>query len=464
MIFNIHLKNPNSIALKDDSGLTLTYGELANQIIESNQLLQKRSVVIVLASNDISTTSFILSCLENKWIPLVLNEDIDESLLNEYLKMYKPNAIFLDINKCSSFNFDYYNKTSWLNKQIYFVEKQIYQTYDQLSFLLPTSGSTGSPKLVRHSYDNLNFSALNVSALFNLNTYDIGLAILPIYYTMGFSVISSHIFAGSTVVLSKYALTERGFWDVLKNEKITTLTGVPYTFEVLFKMRFERVKIPSLRIISQGGGKLSDQLWDKLILYSQENNIEFIPTYGQTEGTARMSYLKNEFTKSKKGSIGKAIPNGVFEVWDENDNVIESINAVGQLVYKGGNVTLGYAENSNDLIKGDSRLGVLPTGDIVKRDSDGFYFIVGRSKRFLKIFGLRISLDEVELLIKNNFDIDCYCTGSDDLLTVYVDKENFELKVKNWLSQKINLFHQVIEVKYIPLIPRNASGKVIFKE
>ena len=228
-------------------------------------------------------------------------------------------------------------------------------------------------------------------------------------------------------------------------------------------MRFERVKIPSLRIVTQGGGKLSDILWDKLVSYAVSNNVQFIPTYGQTEGSARMSYLDSHYTLSKKGSIGKAIPNGTFEVWDSQGNPIPQTEAEGELIYKGGNVTMGYAENLSDLIKGDERQGVLHTGDIVRRDVDGFYYIVGRSKRFLKIFGLRISLDEVELLLKNNFELDCYCSGTDEMLIVYINRENVLSDVKSWLSQKLNLFHQAIEVKYIPEIPRNDTGKVIFK-
>lgn len=462
MIFDIDLKPPKSKALKDDAGLELSFGALSQVIQDGVYLLSSRSLVLVLASNDTPTASFILTCLENKWVPLVINEDTDELLINQYINQYHPNAIFFDGNKQVLLNFNFIKELRWFDKVICVLNEKRHELYPELSFLLPTSGSTGSPKLVRHSYENLTFSARNVSKFFEITQNDVGMAILPIYYTMGFSVLSSHLYAGAQVRLSKYPLTDRGFWDALKNENISILTGVPYTFEVLFKMRFDRVKLPSLRIVTQGGGKLSDSLWDKLVNYAESNGVQFIPTYGQTEGTARMAFLESRFVSSKKGSMGKALPNGVFEIWDANGKPIDELEAEGELVYKGGNVTLGYAQSLEDLRKGDERLGVLQTGDVVKRDSDGFYYIIGRSKRFLKIFGLRISLDEVELLIKNNFQVDCYCSGSDDLLVVYLDREEILNDVKSWLSQKLNLFHQAIETRYLDKIPRNATGKVIF--
>jgi len=463
MIFNIDLRQSGSIALKDDNGLVLTYEELAKIIQGSHGMLSERSLVLILAHNDVPTASFLLSCLEKGWVPLLVNSNIDELLLNEYILKYRPNAIFSgDVEKYSRL-LKCLQKKKWFDSSIFILNQEKHELNRNLSLLLPTSGSTGSPKLVRHSYDNLRISAESVSEFFKFTPSDVGLATLPIYYTMGLSVVYSLLSAGAQVRLSNYSITDREFWNVLKSEEVSVLTGVPYSFDLLFKMRFERIKIPSLRIISQGGGKLSDAVWEKLVIYAEQNNLQFIPTYGQTEGTARMSFLDSKYTNTKKGSIGKAIPNGSFEIWDALDRPIEEMVATGELIYKGGNVTLGYAEDLNDLKKGDERFGILRTGDIVRRDVDGFYYIIGRSKRFLKIFGLRISLDEIELLIKNHFQIDCYCSGSDELLEIYVNREDLLEEIKFWLVKKINLFHNVVQVNYIVEIPRNNIGKVIFK-
>lgn len=461
MFLDLDLKEANAIALRDDKGHSVTYESLVSTIKLSKNLLNKRSIVLILASNDAHVVSFVLTCLENGWVPLLLNKDLDLDLLQTYIKTYQPNAIFCNKEfDLSSLSVE--AEITWQECKILILHKIQHTIFEALSFLLPTSGSTGSPKLVRHSLKNLEFSAEKVAQFFELNHQDVALAVLPMYYTMGFSVITSHLKAGACVYLTQLALTERGFWDILKNQNITVLTGVPYTFEVLFKMRFERVKIPSLRIITQGGGKLSDLLWDALVSYAENNQLKFIPTYGQTEGSARMSYLDSEFVKAKKGSIGRPIPEAFMQLWDENGVEITENNTAGELFYLGDNVTLGYAENLGDLNKGDERCGILPTGDIALRDEDGFYFIVGRKKRFLKIYGLRISLDEIELLIKNQFSVDCFAQGSDSLLEIYVIDESIITEVKQWLSDKLNLFHQAIEVKYIQEIPRNASGKVIF--
>jgi acyl-coenzyme A synthetase/AMP-(fatty) acid ligase len=460
MIYNLENANPESVAFVDDKGLMLTYGELVHFINENAVLLPKRSLVFILGDNSTPVASFLCACLENGWVPLLLNKDIEDALLDVYLNKYKPQAIF-SANK----NFLYRELLfEWNNYKLYTYNQDKSLLNDTLSLLLPTSGSTGSPKLVRHSYTNLSFSAKSVSKIYNLTSNDVGLALLPIYYTMGLSIITSHLQVGAKIVLTNYPLTDRNFWNLLKEQHITVLTGVPYTFEVLFKMRFERVLLPSLRIITQGGGKLSEVLWSALVTYAATKNIEFIATYGQTEGTARMAYLEASKAATKQGSIGKAIPGGSFEVWDEKENAITAEAQSGELIYKGENVTLGYAENQEDLLLGDLRNGILKTGDVVKRDAEGYIFIVGRMKRFLKIYGLRISLDETELLIKNKFDIDCYAAGDDTILKIYVTDAGIMDAIKTWLSSTINLFHQAIEMIHIEKIERNASGKIIFKK
>jgi len=458
MIYNLDKANPNHIAFVDDDNLVVTYGDLVHFITKNKNLLPTRSLVFILADNSSAVASFLCACLENRWVPLLLNKDINLELLEVYLTKFKPYALFSSDEKYveKEVLFEWGKYRLCLNSQ----EQTI--LYEELSLLLPTSGSTGSPKLVRHSYTNLIFSAKSVSQFYQLTSNDVGLVLLPIYYTMGFSIITSHLQVGAKLVLTNYPLTDRGFWNVLKEQHVTVLTGVPYTFEVLFKMRFERVLLPHLRIITQGGGKLSQSLWTALVNYSESKNIEFIATYGQTEGTARMAYLDSSKASIKQGSIGMAIPGGTFELWDENENVITSLDQNGELVYKGENVTMGYAENLEDLQLGDLRNGILKTGDIVRRDSEGFIFIIGRMKRFLKIYGLRISLDEVEFLIKNKFSIDCYATGDDKLLKVFITESANLQEIKTWLSSTIQLFHQAIEIVHIDKINRNSSGKIIF--
>jgi len=285
------------------------------------------------------------------------------------------------------------------------------------------------------------------------------MAILPMHYTMGLSVIASHLLTGATLLLSGRSLLDKGFWTMLK--EATSFTGVPYSYDILTKMRFTRMDLPNLRIITQGGGKLTPEMWNTLAQYAQDKGKKFIATYGQSECTARMAYLPADMALTKVCSIGIAEPGGQLSIIDSEGNETYEGDATGEMVYRGENVTLGYATCQEDLMKGDENHGVMHTGDLAHRDADGCYFIVGRMKRFLKIFGLRIGLDEVENLIKSEYKIDCYCKGNDEKLIVLVTDGTVIDKIPTFIEEKTHLFHQKIEVQLVDAILRNEAGKVI---
>jgi acyl-coenzyme A synthetase/AMP-(fatty) acid ligase len=331
--------------------------------------------------------------------------------------------------------------------------------HPDLALLLPTSGSTGSPKLVRHSLHNIEANADNVRRMFEMDGTEKAMAILPMHYTMGLSVIASHLLAGATLLLSGRSLLDRGFWAMLK--EATSFTGVPYSYELLMKMRFTRMDLPNLRIITQGGGKLTEEMFRALAQYAHDKDKKFIATFGQSECTARMAYLPAELAMEKTCSIGMAEPGGQLSIVDENG--VESFEgeATGEMVYRGENVTLGYANSKEDLLKGDENHGVMHTGDLARRDADGCYFIVGRLKRFLKIFGLRIGLDEVENLIKSEYGIDCYCKGNDEKLIVLITKPELVDSLPGFIEEKTHLFHKNIEIQLVDAILRNEAGKVV---
>ena len=335
---------------------------------------------------------------------------------------------------------------------------------DDLSLLLPTSGSTGSPKLVRHTYRNIEANARNVAEMFKITPEDCAMAVLPMHYTMGLSVITSHLYAGAKVCLSKLSLIDTAFWDIMKQQHITSFTGVPFSYEVLRKIRFFRMDLPDLKIITQGGGRLSDDLFKECCNYAERTGKKFIPTYGQTECTARMAYLPAELASRKIGSIGHAEPNGTLSIIDEQGVETFEGEATGEMVYRGENVTMGYAQCKEDLLKGDENLGVMHTGDLARRDVDGCYYILGRMKRFLKIYGLRIGLDEIEQLVKSAFDTDCVCGGSDEELRVYVTNGLIVDQVAQFIEEKTHLFHKTINVRFVDAIERNEAGKVLLKD
>ena len=455
MFLELDKKERQRIAAIDDSGRSVTYGEICDFSLEFSRYLPCRSLIFLLSENRIGSLLGYTAALSNHIVPLIISANTEDGLYNHLFDLYKPEYLWIPENMAEG-------KTILFSAWDYCLVKtgnEPSPLYEELSLLLPTSGSTGSPKLVRHSYRNIEANADNVRRLFNLDGSEKAMAILPMHYTMGLSVISSHLLAGSTLLLSARSLLDRDFWKTLK--EATSFTGVPYSYEILAKMRFTRMDLPKLRVITQGGGKLTEELFRMLAQYAHEKGKQFIATYGQSECTARMAYLPAELSMEKTCSIGIAEPGGQLSIVDDNGNETFEGEAQGEMVYRGENVTLGYATCRDDLQKGDENHGVMHTGDLARRDEDGCYYIIGRLKRFLKIYGLRIGLDEVENLIKTEFKTDCYCKGDDETLIVLVTDPELKVLLPGFLEEKIHLFHQRIEVQVVKEILRNETGKVI---
>ena len=455
MFLDLDKKERTRIAAVDDSGQSVTYGDLCDfSQIFANQL-PSRSLIFILSENRIGSLLGYVASLSNRIVPLILSAATEESLYNSLYEKYQPEYLWMPIAKADGKErifeaWDYcLVKTDNKSKPL----------YEELSLLLPTSGSTGSPKLVRHSYRNIEANADNVRRMFNLDGTEKAMAILPMHYTMGLSVIASHLLAGATLLLSGRSLLDKGFWSMLK--EATSFTGVPYSYDIMTKMRFTRMDLPNLKVITQGGGKLTETMWNTLAQYAADKGKQFIATYGQSECTARMAYLPSELALEKVCSIGIAEPGGQLSIIDSEGNETFDGEATGEMVYRGENVTLGYATCIEDLQKGDENHGVMHTGDLARRDADGCYYIVGRLKRFLKIFGLRIGLDEVENLIKSEYKADCYCKGNDEKLIVLVTDSSMVEILPPFIEEKTHLFHKNIEVRLVDAILRNEAGKVI---
>jgi len=459
MFLSVEKKLKEKTAAVEITGKEISYGELVDFSYDFGNAVEGRSLVFILCDNSIGALAGFVGSLQNRIVPLLLGKSLDDELLHDLIENYSPSYIWCPTESANKLGYpDVFSghEYSLLNTGLRSPE-----LHEDLSLLLSTSGSTGSPKLVRHSYRNIEKSAENVARFFELDGSERPIAILPIQYTMGLSVITSHLFAGSTILLCNTTLTDPAFWKYIKELKATSFTGVPYSFEILQKLRFTRMDLPDLKVISQGGGKLSEKLFQTFAEYANTSGKKFIATYGQTEGTARMAYLPPEMALQKICSIGKAIPEGEFQLVNEAGEVIREIEAKGELVYHGPNVTMGYAYSSEDLRKDDIRKGELRTGDIAYRDEDGYYYIIGRLNRFLKLYGLRIGLDEVEYLVKKNFNIDCFCSGTDEVLEINVTTDHLSDQIINFICDQTGLFHRAVKVNLVDEIRRNEAGKVI---
>ena len=459
MFLDIDKKDAQSVAVIDDSKRVLTYGDISAFV--QNFPVNERSLAFLLSENTMGSVLGYCAMLSKGIVPLIVSNKTEESLLNNLLNLYRPQYIWVPEGRNDIYGNVLFKSYGYVLIETDDVSPSMNK---DLSLLLPTSGSTGSPKLVRHSYRNIEANAENVAHLFQIKKNDRAMAVLPMHYTMGLSVVTSHLYAGATVLLSEKSLLDKNFWDFLKEGKATSFTGVPYSYEILDKIRFYRMDLPDLEIITQGGGRLSDSLFEKLAKYAEDNGKLFIPTYGQTECTARMAYLPWPKSLEKTGSIGFAEPGGVLTIVDDSGNETYEGEAVGEMVYRGENVTMGYAECREDLMKGDENNGVMFTGDIAKRDKDGCYYIIGRKKRFLKIYGLRIGLDEVERMVKDNFGVDCLCYGDDTSLIVKVTDGKLSEAISSLIEQKTHIYHNNIKVEIVDSLNRNEVGKVILNK
>lgn len=451
----------DKVALISDNGIEVSYSSITQYSQELSAFLKPRSLLFCLCNNEVGSMLGYLSFLEQGVVPVMLDASKDLDLLNKLLRLYKPSYIWLPSSiyspeygeiKYVAFN---YVLTSFCDESIDFCS--------ELALLLATSGSTGSPKLVRLSYDNVRSNAESIAEYLNITSDERPITSLPMYYSYGLSVINSHLIKGATILLTDKPVIQKEFWAFAKGQKATSIAGVPYTYEMLKRLRVFRMDLPELKTMTQAGGKLNANLAQEYIEQATASGKKFVVMYGQTEATARMSYLPVDKALEKYSSIGIAIPGGKFSLIDVNGQEITEAEVDGELVYTGRNVSLGYAECRADLAKGDENHGVLHTGDIARRDVDGFYYITGRMKRFVKIYGNRVNLDATEQLVKE-ITTSCACVGVDDKITVFITESDKAEAIKSLLVKKTGLNVRAFAVQTIDNIPKNPAGKVQYAE
>ena len=417
MIFGLE-KHQECLAIIADDGRRLTYAQLGGLVSERAKSLQRGVLQFCMCKNTVDSIVEYLACLEAGAPVVMLDATKDAETIESLRQIYKPG-----ITKC----------------------------HPDLAVCLTTSGSTGSPKLVRLTLRNIIANAESIAEYLHIDANERPIMMLPMYYSYGLSIINSHLLKGATILLTDRSYAQREFWNFLRENEATSMSGVPYTWEMLRRLRFMRMDLPSVRTMTQAGGKLNAEIALEYIRWAKSVGKQFIVMYGQTEATARMSYLPWERAEEKYASIGVAIPRGQFSLAED-----------GELIYQGKNVSLGYAECAEDLMKGDENHGVLHTGDMARVDEDGFYYITGRKKRFVKVWGNRCNLDQVEQLVKP-ITTTCACAGVDDHITVFVAKEGLEKEIKDLLASKTGLNPIAFAVKVIEAIPVKDSGKIDYQ-
>lgn len=320
---------------------------------------------------------------------------------------------------------------------------------DELTVLLGTSGTTGSPKFVRLARRNVEANADSIAAYLGLDERERAIQSLPIHYSYGLSVLNSHLAAGASVILTPHSIMRPEFWADAARWGATSFAGVPYSYAILERTGLLRKAMPdTLRTLTQAGGRLAPESIVALHELMSERGGRLWVMYGQTEATARISYVPPEALPDKAHTIGVPIPGGRLSLRER------------ELMYEGPNVMLGYATGREDLALGDALRGELHTGDLGSVDEDGFFRLTGRTKRIAKVFGLRVNLDEIEAAASAHGPV-AAVDGGEQILLWRADSAGLDAdELRRDVARRFGLSSRAFVVRDIDALPLKPSGKV----
>ena len=460
MLFDLS-KYSTNIAVETEEGKALSYSQLCNAACTAISGMQPRRLTFCLCKNTLGSLVGYVAFMTHDVPTVLLDGTKNADVINNLICHYQPEYIWCPNDRvnelCGGCPI-----TEYADYTLVKTGYEGYEIHPDVLLCLTTSGTTGSPKLVKLTEKNLRSNAESIAEYLHITDKERAITSLPMYYSFGMSVINSHLIKGATLLLTDKAVIQREFLTFLKERKATSIAGVPYTYEMLRRLRFLKMDLPELKTMIQAGGKLNANIVKEYVKAAQANGKEFIVMYGQTEAAPRMSYLPFDKALEKYASIGIAIPGGKLSVRDVNDNEITKPDTDGELIYEGPNVCMGYAECIADLAKGDENNGVLHTGDVAKFDSDGYFYITGRMKRFVKVWGNRCNLDATEQLVKAIIT-SCACVGVDDKISIFVTEDGLDEKIKTYLCDKTGLNIRAFEVKVVDAIPTLPSGKLDYQ-
>jgi acyl-CoA synthetase (AMP-forming)/AMP-acid ligase II len=445
------------------SGGTLAGKDLDNEVSLVAAALNELSPGILFARMSVDLKSVVryLAAFEAGRAVALIDPALDIDVLLELIQRFRPSTVLAAPERAAPEGYTL-SDGHWVRASAEGV-----LPHPDLALLLPTSGSTGKPKLVRLSRAAVLSNAYAVAAALGIDAGEVAPTSLPLHYSYGLSVLNSHLVRGATVVIEPSGVLGRGFWDSVVEHKVTSLAGVPYHYEMLRRLKFDPEKYPSLRTLTQAGGKLRAELVGEFNERIRAVGGRMFVMYGQTEAAPRMTTMPAERLAEKLGSVGPALPGGrlVIRRDDGSETTHPKIN--GQVVYRGPNVMMGYAETEAELACGGEPASALATGDLGYLDEDGFLFITGRLKRIGKVFGNRMSLDDLEQALRSasvGIDLAAAVAAGDKvvLFAEGADKGICE-DASRALSERLHLHASGFDVRPIEAVPLLATGKIDYR-
>ncbi len=444
----------------------ITFSQINNILIETN--LEKKSnnniidyfeknsknLIFFFINNTKEAILLYYQIIKSGNVPILLSPDLDESFIIFLKKKYKPKYILTD--RKIDFLKNEYKILTKLNKFKLFKNKIdfSYPIHKDLCLLMTTSGSTGSPKLVKISYQNILENTKSICKFLGINKNHTTITTLQPYYTYGLSILNTHMYKKAKIIINNHSFFEKEFWHHCKKFKVNSFGAVSFMYEILKKIKFENLILPNLKYLTHAGGKLGSSVHNYINHVSEKKKYKFITMYGQTEATSRISYLPWKFSKRKISSIGIPIP-GV-------NLFIKNNKEKGEICFSGKNIMMGYANDYKDLFKKE-KLEKYCTGDFGKRDKDGFFYITGRKDRFVKIFGHRINLDEIDNQIINE-GLKAVSVKKGENIIILCEKKSDILRIKNFILKKLKLNIRFFTIRKIKKIPITQTGKISYSK
>ena len=423
-----------------DGARPVSYADLADLVAERARSLgaDGRRLVLIACENSLDALVTYLAALHGGHVPLLAPGDRDQHL-DRLVDAWDPDVVAGR------------SRAGWVVRERR--TGTVHTLHDDLALLLTTSGSTGSPKLVRLSHANLHSNAEAIAESLDVRPDDRAMTSLPMHYCYGLSVVHSHLARGAAIVLTDLSVVAPCFWDLFDATGATTLAGVPHSFDLLDRSGFGEREHPTLRVLTQAGGRLAPEAVQRYAALGRERGWHLYVMYGQTEATARMAVLPPDLVATRPETVGLPVPGGSFRI----DPLGELECGLGELVYSGPNVMLGYAECLVDLARGRD-LAELRTGDLARLADDGLVEIVGRRSRFAKVVGLRIDLDHVERDLRAAGH-DAHCVDLGDALGVLCSADGTGAEVSTLVSRRHGIPASSLVVLDGLDAPRLSTGK-----
>ena len=425
-----------------------TYADLVREADAfASRIGPTRRLIFLEARNTIEAVTAYVGSLRAGHVVYLFGEG-DEERFDGLIKQYRPNMTVRHKDTGPSVIEHHHDEAIAL--------------HPELAVLLSTSGSTGSPKFVKLSRRNIESNARAIVEYLGLDSTERAVTTLKFNYSYGMSVINSHLICGACLVLTDKSVSSPGFWQMFEAYNATSFAGVPYVFEMLDRSD-EWTHLSGLRYVTQAGGRLAPDIVSRMARHGEKNGWRFIVMYGQTEAAPRMAYLPPDCAIAHPDAIGRAIPGGTLSLIDEAGTAITAADTSGELIYSGPNVMMGYASQPSALAT-DETPPFLKTGDIAVRSTDGLFRIVGRSSRFIKPFGIRVNLDELQDQVRER-QAGAICTGTDECLVIgLLRSEDADVPaLSDWISQTYGLPPFMIEIVILEAIPQLSNGKTDYQ-